>query len=115
MKYLNEISYKDCIGKVCKSLNSGDFKVLKYNDTANVEIQFLNTGFEMVARLDHIRNGNVKDHYVPSVHGIGVVGNSTHLGLMVLLQKSIYYGRVCYRDVILLHLKRNTQLMKVVS
>lgn len=75
MKYLNEISYKDCIGKVCKSLNSGDFKVLKYNDTANVEIQFLNTGFEMVARLDHIRNGNVKDHYVPSVHGIGVVGN----------------------------------------
>ena len=49
--------------------------MLKYNDTANVEIQFLNTGFEMVARLDHIRNGNVKDHYVPSVHGIGVVGN----------------------------------------
>ena len=75
MKYLNEISYKDCIGKVCKSLNSGDFKVLKYNDTANVEIQFLNTGFEMVARLAHIRNGNVKDHYVPSVHGTGVVGN----------------------------------------
>ena len=75
MKYLNEISYRDCVGKVCKSLNSGDFKVLKYNDTANVEIQFLNTGFEMVARLDHIKSGNVKDPYSPSVCGIGVSGN----------------------------------------
>ena len=32
MKYLNDVNYKDCVGKVCKSLNSGDFKVLKYND-----------------------------------------------------------------------------------
>ena len=35
MKYLNDISYKDCVGKVFKSLNSGDFKVLKYNDSKN--------------------------------------------------------------------------------
>ena len=43
MKYLNDVSYKDCVGKVCKSLNSGDFKILKYNDKKNVEIQFLKT------------------------------------------------------------------------
>ena len=30
MKYLNDISYKDCVGKILKSKNSGDFKVLKY-------------------------------------------------------------------------------------
>ena len=75
MKYLNEVNYKDCVGKVCKSKSSGDFKVLKYNDRANVEIQFLKTGFEMVARLSHIRNGKVKDPYSPSVYGIGVLGN----------------------------------------
>ena len=74
MKYLNEINYKGCVGKVCKSLNSGDFKILKYNDSANVEIQFLNTGYEMVARLNHIRSGEVKDPYLPSVFGIGVLG-----------------------------------------
>ena len=74
MKYLNEVSYKDCVGKVFKSKSSGDFKILKYNDRANVEIQFLKTGFEMVARLSHIRNGKVKDPYSPSVYGIGVVG-----------------------------------------
>ena len=56
MKYLNDVSYKDCVGNVFKSLNSGDFKVLKYNDSYNVEIQFVTTGYEMVARLNHIRH-----------------------------------------------------------
>ena len=74
MNYLNDISYKDCVGKVCKSLNSGDFKVLKYNDSKNVEIQFLKTGYETVARLVHIKSGNVKDPYLPSVYGVGVLG-----------------------------------------
>ena len=74
MKYLNDVSYKDCVGKVCKSKSSGDFKILKYNDAYNVEIQFSKTGFETVAQLGHIRNGNVKDPYAPSVYGVGVVG-----------------------------------------
>ena len=57
MKYLNDINYKDCVGKVCKSKSSGDFKIVKYNNTANVEIQFLKTGYETVARLDNIKSG----------------------------------------------------------
>ena len=74
MNYLNDISYKDCVGKVCKSKLSGDFKVLKYNDYYEVEIQFINTGYETVTRLDCIRNGEVKDPYLPSVFGVGVLG-----------------------------------------
>ena len=74
MKYLNDINYKDCVGKVCKSLNSGDFKILKYNDSRNVEIQFLKTGYETTAQLGRIRNGGVKDPYSPSIYSIGIVG-----------------------------------------
>ena len=74
MKYLNDISYKDCVGKVCKSKSSGNFKVLKYNDSGNVEIQFLNTGFEVTATLGNIKSGEVKDPYTPSVYGVGVLG-----------------------------------------
>ena len=74
MKYLNDVSYNDCVCKVYKSKSSGDFKILKYKDKANVEIQFLKTGFETVARLDHIKSGNVKDPYSPSVYAIGVLG-----------------------------------------
>ena len=75
MKYLNDINYKDCVGKVCKSKSSGDFKILKYNDGGNVEIQFVKTGYETVARLGHIKSGGVKDHYSPSVYGVGILGN----------------------------------------
>ena len=74
MKCLNEVKYKDCVGKVFKSLNSGDFKVLKYNDGGNVEIGFLKTGYEMVTRLGCIKSGSVKDPYSPSVYGVGIIG-----------------------------------------
>ena len=75
MKYLNDVNYKECVGKVYKSKLSGDFKIVKYNNTANVEIRFLKTGYETVATLSNIRNGKVKDPCVPSVYGVGVLGN----------------------------------------
>ena len=74
MKYLNNVHYKGCVGKILKSKNSGDFKILKYNDSKNVEIQFVTTGFEVTATLGNIRNGNVKDRYLPSVYGVGIIG-----------------------------------------
>ena len=57
MKYLNDVSYKDCVGKVYKSKLSGDFKILKYNDSKNVEIQFLKTGYETTVQLTNIKVG----------------------------------------------------------
>ena len=103
MKYLNDVSYKDCVGKILKSKNSGDFKIVKYNDKTNVEIQFLKTGFEMVAQLGHIRSGKVKDPYVASVYNIGVLGTkyqSTINGVHTKeyeLWKSVLQR--CYSDV----------------
>ena len=73
MKYLNDVT-KDCVGKVFKSKLSGDFKILKYSDSGNVEIQFLKTGYETTVRLTVIRSGNVKDRYLPSVCGVGMLG-----------------------------------------
>ena len=75
MKYLNDVNYKDCVGKVCKSKSSGDFKIVKYNNKTNVVIQFLKTGFETTVELGSIRNGEVKDRYLPSVYGVGVIGD----------------------------------------
>ena len=74
MKYLNNVSYKDCVGKVCKSKLSGDFKILKYNNAKDVEIQFLKTGYETTVELGSIRKGDVKDPYSPSVYDIGILG-----------------------------------------
>ena len=102
MKYLNAVNYKDCVGKVCKSKSSGDFKIVKYNDKTNVEIQFLKTGFKTVAELGHIRNGNVKDRYLPSVYGVGIIGTKYPITINGVLTKE--YGlwqsmlKRCYSD-----------------
>ena len=74
MKYLNDINYKDCVGKVYKSKSSGDFKILKYTNNRNVEIQFLKTGYEATVELVQVKRGNVKDPYSPSVYGVGILG-----------------------------------------
>ena len=102
MRYLNNVSYNDCVGKVCKSLNSGDFTMLKYNGSKDVEIQFLKTGYELVARLDHIRNGKVKDPYSPSVYGVGVLGTKYPSRVNGVLTKEYELWqsmlRRCYSD-----------------
>ena len=74
MKYLNDVSCNGCVGKIFKSKSSGDFKIVKYNDTRNVEIQFFNTGFEAVVELGNIKKGLIKDPYSPSVYGVGILG-----------------------------------------
>ena len=102
MKYLNDVNYKDCVGVVCKSKSSGDFKILKYNDWANVEIQFLNTGYETVTRFDHIRNGSVKDPHVPSVYGVGTLGTKylTKVNGVLTKEYEIWRSMIqrCYSD-----------------
>ena len=101
-KYLNNVNYKDCIGKVCKSKSSGDFKIVKYNDARDVEIQFLNTSFETVAELGHIRNGNVKDRYLPSVYGVGIIGTKCPITINGVLTKEYELWQSmlkrCYSD-----------------
>ena len=56
IKYLNDVTTKDCVGKVCKSLNLGDFKVLKYNDKENVEIMNF-TAKQARSRYNHSAKG----------------------------------------------------------
>ena len=102
MKYLNDISYKDCVGKICKSKSSGDFKILKYNGSKDVVIQFLKTGFETIVQLGNIKNGNVKDPYTPSVYGVGVSGTKYLISEGDVLTKEYMLWsnmlRRCYSD-----------------
>ena len=102
MKYLNDINYRDCVGKVCRSLNSGGFKILKYNGARDIEIQFLKTGYRKVAEMKEVRNGNVKDPYSPSVFGVGVVGTKHPIRVNDVQTKEymLWYSmlRRCYSD-----------------
>ena len=102
MKYLNDVNYKDCVGNVFKSKSSGDFKIVKYNNAKNVEIQFLKTGYEMTVELGSIRNGYVKDPYAPSVCGVGVLGTKYQPTINGVKTKeyTLWYSMLtrCYSD-----------------
>lgn len=102
MKYLNDVNYKDCVGKVCKSKYSGDFKIVKYNDSKDVEIRFVTTGYETLAQLGHIKIGNVKDPYSPSVFGVGIVGTKYPIKVNGVIKKEYMLWvdmlRRCYSD-----------------
>ena len=102
MKYLNDVSCRDCVSVVCKSKLSGDFKILKYNDATNVEIQFLKTGYVTAVRLGDIKNGNVKDPYSPSVYGIGILGTKYPTTINGVLTKEYMLWKSmlqrCYSD-----------------
>ena len=102
MRYLNEVNYKDCVGKILKSKNFGDFKILRYNDSYNVEIQFLKTGFETKVQLVQVKSGEIKDPYSPSVFGVGIFGtkypstiNGRNIKEYVLWQRML---ERCYSD-----------------
>ena len=102
MRYLNEVNYKDCVGKILKSKNFGDFKIVKYNDSYNVEIQFLKTGFETKVQLVQVKSGEIKDPYSPSVFGVGIFGtkypstiNGRNIKEYVLWQRML---ERCYSD-----------------
>ena len=102
MKYLNDVNYKDCVGKVYKSKSSGDFKILKYNGSKDVEIQFLKTGFESTVQLVQVKSGNVKDPYSPSVYSIGILGAKYLITVNGVKTKEygIWYSMLtrCYSD-----------------
>ena len=102
MKYLNDVNYKDCVGKVCKSKSSGDFKIVKYNNKKNVEIQFSKTGYETTVELGSIRKGEVKDLYSPSVFGIGITGTkySPSINGVKTKEYMLWYSMLtrCYSD-----------------
>ena len=102
MKYLNDVSYKDCVGKVCKSKLSGDFKIVEYNNKTNVKIQFIKTGLEAVVELGNIRKGEVKDRLSPSVYGLGIVGTKYQIRVNGTLKKEYELWmemlKRCYSD-----------------
>ena len=104
MKYLNDVNYKDCVGKICKSLNSGDFTILKYNGSKDVEIQFLKTGYRKVAEMKEVRSGSIKDPYLPSVYGVGVLGTKYPTKINgVLTKEYILWKHMlerCYSDAL---------------
>ena len=74
-KYLNDIDIKSSVGVVCKSKFFGDFKIVEYKGCNNIVVEFLEKGYQKLCQNKEIKTGAVKDKLLPSVLGVGIVGD----------------------------------------
>ncbi len=65
----------ELVGKVFSTQNYGDLVVLKCVKKKEVHVKFLKTGYETVKPLSDIKNGLVRDRLLPSVFGVGIIGD----------------------------------------
>lgn len=73
--YLNNLRYKDYEGSILKSKDCGDFKVLKCTNSLNILIEFVDTGFRKICQTKEIKTGSILDRSLPSVSGVGILGD----------------------------------------
>lgn len=69
-KALNDIQ----VGMIFESAKSGKFKVLGYNSSKDVKVEFLETGFTTSVYAHQVRHGELSDWMLPTVYGIGRIG-----------------------------------------
>lgn len=79
-----------CEGKLFLSNSYGDFKVIRYNGTFNVDIEFVSTGTKSNVSLGNILKGSVKDPYFPSIYGVGFIGRGIYTSRVNSVQTTAY-------------------------
>ena len=62
------------VGTIHATNSCGKLVIVKYDNKKDVLVRFVDTGYECVVESGHIRKGSVKDHYSPSVYGVGYLG-----------------------------------------
>ena len=63
------------VGERHKSLKYVDMLIKEKVNKDYFIVEFIDTGFTTKAQISKILSGNVKDHYAPSVFGVGITGN----------------------------------------
>ena len=58
-----------------KTNNYGDLVITQLINSTTVHVKFLDTGYETVTQMGHIKRDVVKDKLVPSLYGVGIFGD----------------------------------------
>ena len=88
-------------GSVFKTKLYGDLIITKYINHKEVYVKFLETGYETKAYFGNIKKGIVRDRSVPSVIGVGIVGDEvTKVNGNFLKEYNLWQAllRRCYCD-----------------
>ena len=91
-------------GRVFSSRNFGDYVVVKYIDSKEIHIKFIDTGYETVVSVSSVRVGNIKDNLKPFVCGVGYLGYNYEKGDGLTKAYNIWASMIqrCYNEKSLL-------------
>ena len=107
MTYLNTIHQNRIneiitSGEVFKNKSGNEFIIVYCDNSFNVRIRFIKTGYEKSYELSQIRKGLVKDRFAPTVCSVGFVGDkyATKLNSVPLPQYVLWSNMLkrCYSD-----------------
>ena len=101
------------VGTIHATNSCGKLVIVKYDNKKDVLIRFVDTGYECIVESGHIRKGSVKDHYSPSVYGVGYLGVGRHRAKIDGVNTKVYKTwngmlRRCYDHKC--HAKRHTYI-----
>ena len=90
------------VGDIFTSKQCGEFIVVEYINSANVVVKFIDTGYETITRHSQVLSGQVKDRSLPSVYGVGVIGDSYSCwdGKSLCKEYNLWHGILerCYSE-----------------
>jgi hypothetical protein len=66
-------------GDIYETTHYGKLMVIEYIDYRNVLVEFFETGFRTITQRCQIKSGQVKDKLLPSVFGVGFVGDGGYV------------------------------------
>lgn len=96
-------------GTIYKSKNYGKFEIIKYENSRNVWVRFLDTRFDIKTTLNRIKIGSVKDYTKPTIYGVGFLGKyvktntKTYRQWIAMMQRCYAQDstrNITYKDVV---------------
>lgn len=91
--------------KVYTSRNCGDFIIVNYVNSNHVTVKFCETGFTTIVQSRAVYSGSIKDKLMPSISGIGFIGDGRYRsyangGITKPYQTWVDMLRRCYDPVV---------------
>lgn len=64
--------------EVYETKNYGQIKIININSWNDIDVEFISTGYKTKTSSSSILNGCVRDRMLPSVHGVGYLGDGPY-------------------------------------
>lgn len=82
-------------GTIRESTNFGKYFVVEYRNKHDIHVCFLDTGYETSVTLAQMRCGSLRDRWLPTIYGVGIIGDE-----VCYVNNKASYDYVVWKDML---------------